>query len=254
MRTFATMAALSVAAVLLLTGCPSKKPQYPNCAGDDDCEEGERCINQRCLQCGDDSHCDEGQQCVEGACVAKEGFCASNADCPEGGVCKNNQCFPCQEDRECGATGRCSDGRCLERGACNQDDDCEDDEDCVNGVCQRLGRGTGGDPTCQMETVYFGFDSFKVREEDRGSLGGNAECIQDNSERNVMLVGHTDPRGTEEYNIALSEKRAQAVADYLARLGIDPARFRVIPKGKAEAIGMDEASWLRDRKVEFEWQ
>ena len=72
--------------------------------------------------------------------------------------------------------------------------------------------------------------------------------------RGVFLNGHTDPRGTEEYNIALSERRAQTVADYLARLGIDPARFRVVPRGETQATGTSESGWSRDRRVEIEWQ
>ena len=85
-------------------------------------------------------------------------------------------------------------------------------------------------------------------------LNRNAECIQKAAGRNVFIAGHTDPRGTEEYNIALSERRAQVVADYLARLGIDPARFRVIPKGETESTGVDDESSNKDRKVVFEWQ
>ena len=64
-------------------------------------------------------------------------------------------------------------------------------------------------------------------------------------------MGHTDPSGTDEYNIALSERRAQTVADYLARLGIDPARLQVVPKGETEP------TWLgddKDRRVEFQWR
>jgi peptidoglycan-associated lipoprotein len=70
----------------------------------------------------------------------------------------------------------------------------------------------------------------------------------------VSLISHTDPRGTDEYNIALSDQRGRAVADYLSRLGIDAGRLRVIPKGEGEAIGSNESTWAQDRKVEFQWQ
>ncbi len=60
--------------------------------------------------------------------------------------------------------------------------------------------------------------------------------------------------GTDEYNIALSEKRGRSVADFLARLGIDPAKLRVIPKGETEATGTDEDSRSEERRVDFEWQ
>ena len=102
--------------------------------------------------------------------------------------------------------------------------------------------------------IYFGYDGKSLDEPARDVLNKNAECVQQAEGRSVFIVGHTDPRGTEEYNIALSESRAQVVADYLARLGIDPARFRVIPKGETESTGVDEASFQKDRRVQFEWQ
>ena len=69
--------------------------------------------------------------------------------------------------------------------------------------------------------------------------------------KNVYVMGHTDPSGTDEYNIALSERRAQTVADYLARLGIDPARLQVVPKGETEPTGLGDD---KDRRVEFQWR
>ena len=244
-----------VCIAVMVSGCPDKKPKYPTCAKDKDCKEGEHCVNKQCRQCVTDEHCSDGETCQDNTCVAKEGFCKDKSDCPAGQVCKNNQCTLCESDNECGPTARCTDdGRCLERGQCSKDEDCEDDEDCVDGKCQRLGRGTGPDVDCTMNTVYFGFDRSQIQESSKHDLNKTAECIQQVADRAVILEGHTDPRGTDEYNIALSEARAQAVADYLARLGIDPARFRVNPKGEAEASGTDEDSWSRDRRVEVEWQ
>jgi hypothetical protein len=68
--------------------------------------------------------------------------------------------------------------------------------------------------------------------------------------KNIYLIGHTDTSGTEEYNIALSERRAQAVADYMARLGTDPARMQIVPKGETEPTGLGDD---KDRRVEFQW-
>ena len=75
-------------------------------------------------------------------------------------------------------------------------------------------------------------------------------CIDKNKAKNVFVIGHTDTSGTEEYNIALSERRAQTVADYLARLGTDPARMQVVPKGETEPTGLGDD---KDRRVEFQW-
>lgn len=244
---------LSFAATVV--GCPDKKPKYPTCEKDADCKDGEKCVNKRCQQCAEHTDCPSGQACESGACVAKEGFCTTDGDCPGGKLCKNNQCTACTSDAECGPDKRCSNGACLARGACNVDEDCADDEDCIDGKCQRPGRSAPPDVTCELQTVYFDFDSFAV-EGDAGSVvEKNAECIKEAPEgRALMLYGHTDPRGTEEYNVALSEKRGNAVADYLARLGIDPARLNVIPKGEGLASGTDESTWSQDRRVELEWK
>ena len=87
----------------------------------------------------------------------------------------------------------------------------------------------------------------------RSRLEANVDCMN-KTDRTVYVIGHTDPRGTDEYNIALSDGRARAVADYMANLGIDPARFRIIPKGEADAVGTDDASYTQDRRVDFEWK
>jgi outer membrane protein OmpA-like peptidoglycan-associated protein len=98
--------------------------------------------------------------------------------------------------------------------------------------------------------VYFAFDDSAILESEKTRLGGNQECIEKAKGKAVLLVGHTDTSGTEEYNIALSERRAQSVADYLARLGTDPARMQVVPKGETEPTGMGDD---KDRRVEFQW-
>jgi peptidoglycan-associated lipoprotein len=245
---------LVLAAALVLTGCPSKKMKYPLCGGDKDCKEGEHCVNKHCQQCGDDSHCEEFEHCEAGACVLDPGACREDGDCTGGQVCKQNKCSACESDAECGADKSCSNGKCLDRGTCSVDEDCADDEDCVDGVCKHAGRDKAPDVSCKLEPVFFDFDQTGLSEQTKSSLSGDAECMQEVQGRGVLIIGHTDPRGTEEYNIALSEHRAQTVGDYLARLGIDPARFRYVPKGETEAQGSDEQSWGQDRRVEFEWQ
>lgn len=253
-RSLAVFGALLATCVVMASGCPDKKLKYPACKKDKDCKDGEKCVEGKCQQCAADADCADGETCEGGSCVKKQGFCSSDADCADGKICRQNQCVGCKNDVDCGAKGRCSNGACLERGKCKVDEDCEDDEDCLDGVCQRLGRQKPPDIDCQLVTVFFGFDASTIDDSTRDVLNRNAECIQKAEGRNVFITGHTDPRGTEEYNVALSERRAQVVADYLARLGIDPARFRVIPKGETESTGVDEESWNQDRKVVFEWQ
>jgi len=84
-------------------------------------------------------------------------------------------------------------------------------------------------------------------------LQQDAECFKKVPGRVVNLEGHCDPRGTEEYNLALSNQRAQSTKKYLVGLGVDPGRLHVVPKGELEATGTGEASWSKDRKVVFIW-
>ena len=254
-RARGSLLALALPALLALAaGCGDKKPRTPSCASDRDCQDGLRCVNKRCMQCATDAHCDRGETCSAGTCVLAEGSCRNDVDCDDGQICRANRCGPCREDHECGPDRRCSGGRCLARGACERNTDCADDEDCVEGRCSQLGRDRPPDVTCTLDSVLFSFAQSALDEAARASLNRTGECLLEVPNRAVFLTGHTDPRGTEEYNIALSERRAQVVADYLARLGIDPARFRVIPKGETEASGLDESGWAEDRRVEIEWQ
>jgi peptidoglycan-associated lipoprotein len=246
---------LVIAAALLLVavGCGNKKLSYPSCGSDKDCHAGEHCVNKQCRQCATDDQCKAGESCVNGACLLQNGACRNDGDCQGGQVCKDHKCSNCADDRECGPDKRCSSGHCLARGACNKDEDCADDEDCVKGTCQKQG-GKAPDVACQLEPVYFGFDQAAIEDSSKATLNKAAECMQQAAGHSVLLIGHTDPRGTEEYNVALSERRGQTVADYLARLGIDPARMRVEPKGETEASGTDEGSWAKDRRVDLQWQ
>lgn len=249
-----THLALVIALALASTGCGDGDPKYPICGSDKDCRKGEHCVNKRCQQCATDGHCRKGETCIDGGCVLPPGGCSADKDCKGGQVCLHNRCIACEDDQQCGPDRRCNDGRCLARGRCSKDEDCADDEDCVAGLCKRQGRGQPPDVSCKLTPVYFGFDQSRLDDESRGVLNRVAECVQSAPGHGLLLSGFTDPRGTEEYNVALSEQRAQTVADYLARLGIDPARFRVVPKGEALASGTDESGWSRDRRVEIEWQ
>jgi peptidoglycan-associated lipoprotein len=242
------------ALVLVTAGCPDKKPKYPTCDGDKDCKSGEKCVNKKCVQCAVDGDCGPGKVCKNGGCEPIEGWCSGDGDCTDGKVCKNNACVACEADTECGEGGKCRAGKCIRKGQCETDDDCPEDQDCVRGFCVG-GDGTTGTlkpPDCDIETVYFGFDQYTLSDETKASLERNFDCLSKTT-LPVQVIGHTDPRGTEEYNIGLSDDRAQAVITYMTRLGIDPGRLNKVPKGATEATGTDEASWAKDRKVELKW-
>lgn len=235
--------------VALVAGC-KKKPKTPACAGNDDCTGGLICVNGQCLECTTDDACGDGKVCRDGACQAKP-ECVKDADCADGKVCQAGVCQACASDGECGPGGKCQAGACQRPTACTSDEQCADDEDCVDGYCQKPWQGGADAGACPLATVYFGYDDATIAASERDRLDGNSSCIEKTPGKNVYVVGHTDETGTDEYNIALSERRAQTVADYLARLGIDPARLQVVPKGETEASG---AGADKDRRVEFQWR
>ena len=104
---------------------------------------------------------------------------------------------------------------------------------------------------CVVETVYFAFDSAELDSSSRTALQEAVECFRgQGSGASLLLSGAADPRGTEEYNIALGERRAQAVRSYLTSLGLDGNSISTTSVGEEMATGTDEAGWARDRNVD----
>lgn len=248
--------ALFVAAAALVCGfamsCGSKPKAPGTCSTDKDCKDGNVCAANKCVECKTDAQCPTGKKCAANACIAAA-ECEHDDQCPQGGVCQAGKCKPCASDGECGPGGKCSQGTCQRGKKCGKDEDCADDEDCLNGVCQKAGagKGTAGANGCVLQTVYFGYDDSSIQASERERLDANSACIEKTPNKQVYLIGHTDSSGTDEYNIALSERRAQSVADYLARLGTDPKRMQVVPKGETEPSGQGDD---KDRRCEFQWK
>mgnify|MGYP003936054667 CR=1 FL=1 len=252
MRGYALVLGL-LAASLSMGSCKTK-PKPGTCKKDSDCKKGEKCVKGKCVQCATDKDCGPGKQCLNGACRKKPGYCDTTADCPTGKVCRDHLCQGCKTDKEC-PSGKCEKGRCAEAmsGACKEDDDCKDEEVCKAGKCVPAPKPYTGPALCALKVVNFAFNKAVIRSQDQKSLEANAKCINSVKDRKVHLIGHCDPRGTEEYNLALSNRRAQAAKRYLESLGVDGKRLHVVPKGELEATGTDEDGWFRDRKVEFVW-
>jgi len=103
-------------------------------------------------------------------------------------------------------------------------------------------------------TIYFGFDQYAVAPAERANVKKAADFFANNPDFKVVLVGHTDWYGTEEYNMLLSDKRAKAVADYMSGLGIGAERVEIIARGEAGAT-MDVAKTSpearHDRRVDI---
>ena len=103
-----------------------------------------------------------------------------------------------------------------------------------------------------LPTARFAFDSADVTPEASNALDALARCFISGplKGKSMKMVGHADPRGEVEYNLALGQKRAGSVAGFLAKKGLEDGRMDTSSKGEFEATGTDEAGWAADRKVE----
>ena len=99
--------------------------------------------------------------------------------------------------------------------------------------------------------VYFEYDEISLSEETRDRLARNAELLKSQPQFMVTVEGHADERGTNEYNLALGERRANAVRDYLGSLGVDAGRLRIITYGEERPVctNSDESCWSQNRRA-----
>jgi peptidoglycan-associated lipoprotein len=124
----------------------------------------------------------------------------------------------------------------------------------VSGV--DLSANDAAQPAGMARVIYFDYDSFDVRPEFSATLEAHARYLGANRGRRVALEGHTDERGGREYNLALGQKRAEAIRRSLSLLGVTEAQMEAVSFGeeKPAAVGMDEASFARNRRVEFTYR
>jgi peptidoglycan-associated lipoprotein len=102
--------------------------------------------------------------------------------------------------------------------------------------------------------IHFDYDSSALRDDARTTLKTNADAINGlPAEKKAMVEGHCDERGTQEYNLALGERRAQAARDYLIQLGVPADRLLTVSYGEEQPAnpGHDEAAWAQNRRDEF---
>ena len=104
-----------------------------------------------------------------------------------------------------------------------------------------------------LETVYFPFNSSDLRENAQQSLGTNAEFLKKFKSLKVQVEGHCDERGSVQYNLALGEKRAQSIKDYLVASGVESNRITTITFGKERPLSLnhDEVAWSKNRRGNF---
>lgn len=129
-----------------------------------------------------------------------------------------------------------------------------DGQNSVTGVLADKSVGGIG-PAGVAHVVFFDYDSFVVRAEARPVIESHARFLQANKQRKANLEGHTDERGGREYNLALGQKRAEAVRQALTLLGVSDAQIEAVSYGKEKPAsqGSSEADYAKNRRVEIRY-
>ncbi len=110
-----------------------------------------------------------------------------------------------------------------------------------------------GRTTGPLLPVYFDFDRSDIRADQKGRITGNADYLKEHSSASIRIEGNCDERGTNEYNMALGERRAMAAKKYLMNMGIDESRLQTVSYGEEKPFvnGHDETSWSQNRRDDF---
>lgn len=110
-----------------------------------------------------------------------------------------------------------------------------------------------GRTTGPMLPVYFDFDRYDIKTDQKKRIIGNAEYLKENSNLVVRVEGNCDERGTNEYNMALGERRANSAKNYLINLGVSAGRIKTISYGEERPLnyGHDELAWSQNRRDDF---
>jgi peptidoglycan-associated lipoprotein len=105
-------------------------------------------------------------------------------------------------------------------------------------------------------SVYFDFDSYVVREDGKPVVSNHSNYLNQNKARKVLIQGNTDDRGGSEYNLALGQKRAEAVRRSMATLGVAESQMEAVSLGeeKPKAAGAGEAAWAENRRADIVYQ
>lgn len=119
-----------------------------------------------------------------------------------------------------------------------------------------LGVTDANRPFLAKRVVHFDYDSSDVSNEDYQTLQAHAQYLSANANSKVALVGHTDERGTREYNMALGERRAKAVESFLTSYGVRADQLEAVSYGKEQPVnaGHNEAAWSENRRVEINYE
>jgi len=107
--------------------------------------------------------------------------------------------------------------------------------------------------TAALRDIHFDFDRYVIRPEDATFLEQDARWLESNPKAMLLIQGHADERGTNEYNLALGDRRTRATRDYLTALGVAGSRVSTISYGEERPLCVErtEACWARNRRAHF---
>jgi peptidoglycan-associated lipoprotein len=244
-----TVASLGLALVAgWLAAC---SPSYPKCSDDGDCnKDGHKgvCIDGTCQECGKNQDCQPGFECHANRCVPKP-ECASDSECTAPKICWNGKCIlECSQDADCKGGQVCKGNRCTPRTECTVDTDCGKNGKCVQGQCA----AATGD--CVLESIKFAYNEAVLDDQAKAILQKDVECMKARPPHGkVSLEGNCDERGTEEYNLHLGQRRADATIKYLVNLGVSKAQLKTLSWGKNKPICTEshEGCWSQNRRVDI---
>lgn len=105
----------------------------------------------------------------------------------------------------------------------------------------------------KFQDIFFAYDKAELTEEAKATLRQNAIYLRELPKSRILIEGHCDERGSEEYNLALGDRRARAAFDFLVQLGVEPERMNTISFGEERPFdpGHSEAAWAKNRRAHF---
>ena len=144
------------------------------------------------------------------------------------------------------ATAQSSD----DRATCARDLECPSGQLCVAGRCSDVSANLA---SCTSVRVHFAFNQSDIDSADREGLERAARCLKAERGLSIQIAGNADERGTEEYNLALGDRRAHSVAGYLKSLGASDAQLKTVSYGKEQPLchEHDEACWSQNRRADL---
>jgi peptidoglycan-associated lipoprotein len=123
-------------------------------------------------------------------------------------------------------------------------------------VTADVSANTPGGPANVARVIYFDYDSYVIKPEFQSAIEGHARYLKANGARKIMIEGHTDERGGREYNLALGQRRSEAVRRALGLLGVTDAQVEAVSFGEEKPArpGSDESAWAQNRRAEIAYR